>query len=291
MWFDYFIEVNTEYVRNAGAIVAEGLCCFDGKNFYTYTTRQGLPDSSTGPLLMDKNGSLWIGNDIRGVTCFNGKSFTNYDTSQGLADNYVMSIFQDNNEIIWFGTGKGLCAFDGRNFSTYKNTAVISKEAFQSIQQDSNNHLWLGTMGKGVYCFDGKKIIAYTTEQGLPGNYFESDKSIIKDEKGNMWFLTWPWNVSKLQNNKFITFNTSNGLANHKIFSFFEASNGNFWFGGNDTVICYDKKEFKTYCIAKDTDVNSIEMIIQDSVNNLYFGSSKRGIIKYDGKKFESLFQ
>src|SRR4051812_43997939 len=37
-----------------------GLSCFDGKNFKTFTTKDGLPDNEILRLFLDSKGRLWI---------------------------------------------------------------------------------------------------------------------------------------------------------------------------------------------------------------------------------------
>lgn len=303
LWFTYVVELKIDYENfdtlgthfdsyNSLNTVAEGLCSFDGKKFSTYTTLQGLPDSTIESIFIDKKGNLWIGTEWHGISCFDGKCFNNYDTAQGLVNNYILSIFQDRNGIMWFGTFNGLCSFDKEKFSIYTKVQGLSPDAVVGMEEDNKNNLWLGTWGGGVYSFDGKSLINYTTVQGLPHNTVlpNCSKPLMKDSRDDIWAITTR-GVCRYDDKDFVAFNAANGITNFKVSSFFQDKNGNFWFGANDTAICYNGKETKIYSIAKDTNENPILMIVQDSVNNLYFGTFKRGIIKYDGKTFVSLFQ
>ena len=55
------------------------------------------------------------------------------------------------------------------------------------IFQDSKNRYWFGSDGEGVFCFDGKTIINYSTSDGLSSNRI---RQILEDSAGNMFFST-----------------------------------------------------------------------------------------------------
>jgi len=54
-----------------------------------------------------------------------------------------------------------------------------------AIAEDNAGNLWIGTYDSGVWCYDGKKLINYTTKDGLSGNAI---MTIYKDSKGILWF-------------------------------------------------------------------------------------------------------
>lgn len=55
------------------------------------------------------------------------------------------------------------------------------------IFQDKRNNFWFASNGEGVFCFDGKTIINYTTKHGLCS---DSIRQIQEDKDGNMFFST-----------------------------------------------------------------------------------------------------
>jgi len=84
-----------------------GLSKFDGKNWTTYTTQNGLGGNFVHAITIDRNGSLWVGTN-GGVSRFDGKEWTTISTRDGLIDNNVFSIAVDDNGNKWFGTWHGL---------------------------------------------------------------------------------------------------------------------------------------------------------------------------------------
>ncbi len=84
-----------------------GLSRFDGKNWKTYTTQDGLGGNFIHVVALDSKGILWAGTD-GGVSKFDGKKWKTYTTKDGLLNNNVFSIAFDKEGNKWFGTWTGL---------------------------------------------------------------------------------------------------------------------------------------------------------------------------------------
>jgi ligand-binding sensor domain-containing protein len=84
-----------------------GLSRFDGKNWKTYTTQDGLGGNFIHALAIDRKGILWAATD-GGVSKFDGKKWKTYTTQDGLLNNNVFSIAFDKEGNKWFGTWAGL---------------------------------------------------------------------------------------------------------------------------------------------------------------------------------------
>ncbi len=68
------------------------------------------------------------------------------------------------------------------------------------VYQDSRDNYWFGSNGTGVYFFDGKQLINYTTKDGLAGNQI---RGFQEDSFGNL-FIESHGAVTKFDGEKFI---------------------------------------------------------------------------------------
>jgi len=86
-----------------------GLSHFDGKNWKTYTTKEGLPGNHIFMLNLGKDGKLWIGTN-KGLARFNdnGEGFKVYTTSQGLFADNVFSMAEADDGSLWVGSFGGV---------------------------------------------------------------------------------------------------------------------------------------------------------------------------------------
>ena len=56
------------------------------------------------------------------------------------------------------------------------------------VFQAKNNDYWFGSDDRGVYRYDGKTIVNFTTKDGLVGNRI---RGIQEDKSGNIYFTTY----------------------------------------------------------------------------------------------------
>ncbi len=151
--------------------------------------------------LKDKNENIWFGTQAMGVCKYDGKRFT-WFTEEGLRGPAVLALFEDKNGNIWFGNnGNGLFCYDGKTLTNITEKNGLSNPEFVktgksgpgtlarvwAINEDNTGTLWIGTGDAGIWCYDGKNLINYSTIHNLPINAIET---IYKDKKGHLWFGT-----------------------------------------------------------------------------------------------------
>ena len=62
-----------------------GVSMFNGKDFTSFTSQQGLVNNVVRAALQDRSGNLWFGTD-EGLSRYDGTTFVNFTTSQGLSE-------------------------------------------------------------------------------------------------------------------------------------------------------------------------------------------------------------
>ena len=85
----------------------------------------------------------------------------------------------------------------------------------------------MGTFNGGVFRFDGKSFVNFTTAQGLASN---SVFSSMEDKTGNLWFGTDGGGVSRYDGKSFTNFTKAQGLADNIVFSIAQDQLVNLWF-------------------------------------------------------------
>ena len=166
------------------------------------------------------------------------------------------------------------------------------------VFQDRANVYWFGSWGEGVYRYDGKTIIHFTTEDGLCQNKIVN---IQQDQSGNLYFNT-DLGVSKFDGQRFTTLRVSNTNE-------WKLHPDDLWFkGAQDSAVVYRYdgrilhrlifpaiKQGDDY-IAKyprskypNMPFSPYDMytIYKDGRGNVWFGSGVLGVCRYDGKSFD----
>jgi len=78
---------------------------YNGAEFTTFTTEDGLALDEVSTILEDQAGNLWFGTYGGGVSRYDGEKFVTFTTQEGLAGNWVRDILQDREGQLWFGCG------------------------------------------------------------------------------------------------------------------------------------------------------------------------------------------
>lgn len=177
---------------------------------------------------------------------------------------------------------------------TIGDTVTQLSNNIMVIYQDKKNNYWFGSWQDGLFKYDGKSIVHFTTEHGLPSNRLEEIK---EDKQGNIYF------------------NTSKGIIKYNGYNFsilqetigdiekWELSVNDIWFKNltdAQFVYRYDgtilhklklpKIKIGEEWIQKNpTSPNpySIYCTYKDSKGNIWFGSAVLGAFRYDGSKFD----
>ena len=99
---------NTKWFGTWGA----GLSRFDGKNWKTYTVKDGMPGNFVSDILVDRQGDLWVATD-GGIGLFRDNRWETLTSAQGLLDDRVFSASMDEVGTKWFGTLNGISRLEG----------------------------------------------------------------------------------------------------------------------------------------------------------------------------------
>jgi len=147
-----------------------GLSVFDGSTWKTYTTsNSGLPDMDVYTVVIEPNGTKWIGTYAGGLVKFDGTSWKTYNTSNsGLPDNRVTSIAFGKDGSKWITTDKGgLAKFDGTNWQVFNAAnSGLSYNGLTSVYVDDDGSKWIGGQGISVYNENGIPSADFSFETG-----------------------------------------------------------------------------------------------------------------------------
>lgn len=157
-----------------------------------------------------------------------------------------------------------------------------------TIKQDKYGHLWIGTIG-GLSRFDGRNFVNYTLRDGMADN---SVNALAIDKQGYIWIGTSK-GISRFDGNSFkhASFQAAenNPIANN-VQDIEIAANGSVWcnVGGNGKNRIYNIAKGKNELLqvpGYDTNITSI----LPAGNKLWVAKVKGSILRYDGKKWDSI--
>lgn len=150
----------------------------DGK-LTSWTTADGLPDSSVTAIARDRRGVLWIGTG-RGLARFeNGRPVAVVVPPKFPPSTRIL--FEDRRGRVWFGGGEGLAWWDGNSFHV---DPQFASSHLVSVAEDDDGTLWFGTWSQGLHRYRNGKLTKFTTRDGL---YDDVAWALLDDRRGNLW--------------------------------------------------------------------------------------------------------
>lgn len=161
------------------------------------------------------------------------------------------------------------------------------------VYQDKRNNYWFGSWKDGVYRYDGKTIVHYTTKHGLSDNRVDEIK---EDKLGNIYFNTSK-GINKFDGKKFSTLivTNTNEWKLEKDDVWFKGTNGSGHVHRYDGTVLH-RLTFPTISVKGKT-IKSHSLPAQDSYlvycnytdskGNIWFGTALLGTCRYNGKTLD----
>ncbi len=153
------------------------------------------------------------------------------------------------------------------------------------VYQDKKNNYWFGSWETGVYRYDGKSFINYTTKHGLQNNRIDEIK---EDKFGNIYFIgAYPHStVTKFDGQSFATITATPGND-------WKLQSNDLWFRNSypsEKVYRYDGITLFELQLPKPPKLSNpfeIYSIYQDRKGSVWFGTNPSGVCRYKGKSFD----
>ena len=198
--------------------------------FTTYSTAQGLPSESVGPIYVDASERTWFAPTDGGLYSMHAGAITRI-TEAGLARDVVYSIDGGGGEV-WVGRQRGgLTRLDARaaGFATKGFTRAdgLAQDSVYAVHRSRDGAVWAGTLSGGASRFKNGAFTTYDTTNGLPSN---TVASILDTADGTIWFAT-PNGLSALSRGGWRTYTARDGLPSNDVNTLYEDSAGNLWIG------------------------------------------------------------
>ncbi len=282
MWFAS--PAATDFDVRAITGTSGGVTRYDGINWQTFTTDNGLAEGRVESVNQAADGAMWFATR-GGVSRFDGTSWEKLTTAHGLTGNQVLSVYRSRDGALWFTTDNGVSRFDG-TWQRFRQTPDgLADRAILSAHEASDGAMWFGTFSRGVSRYDGTDWQTFTTVHGLASDRVES---VYQSRDGSMWFGT-SGGVSRYDGTDWQTFTTADGLVANGVLSVYESADGAMWFGTFiNGVSRYDGANWTTFTGVDGLSGNKVQAVYQSADGSMWFGTSG-GVSRYDGSQWQTL--
>lgn len=218
--------------------------------FKNYKLDKSQPNSLSANratyLSYDRQNRLWVGTKGSGLYLYQEKSDDFTSLLNNKSNFYIPSknigyVFQDSQEKVWIASDDGIFYLP-KGGKKFKKLNVGKNDFFNhinSINQTAQGTIWFGSNNQGLACYDEKKkkILLYTSQNGLPSNNITG---ILEDNEGYLW-ISSDKGLAKLDNGVFKVYDRNDGLPGNvfNYHSFLKDSKGELFFGGYNGMVSF----------------------------------------------------
>ena len=269
-----------------------GLIRYDGNEFYRYSMQAGI--ASVMSLFVDSRGRLWIGTNDSGIAMFRDETFTFYGKNDGLPSASVRSITEDNAGNIVVATTKGLAYIDGNGNMKGVDDPRVNGEYVCELAAGSDGTIYGVTLDGDVFTVKGTRVDDFF-DAGLTA--LPCKVNTVYPDPDNPGFVYLGENgggrvfrvdvTANLTGDPPLSADPQKTVNAIRKISYGEGEHI-LWIAADNGVGYFDTAG--TYVELLNLPMNnSIDHIMQDGEGNLWFTSSRQGIMKIVGNRFTNI--
>jgi signal transduction histidine kinase/ligand-binding sensor domain-containing protein/DNA-binding response OmpR family regulator len=242
---------------------------------------QSAGPGATTDLLVDREGSLWVGNRIAGLARVRPSLFEVFTTAQGLAQDNSTGIFEDSRGRVFSGGNCGGVAMRERGSATFRRLKDSeAPRCVWAIAEDSTGAIWFGGGGRGVARWrDGKA--EFFDQEGWPK---VGVRALFRDAHGTLWIGSGrglaSWDGASLTQHK-----GPETLLRPNVHEIQQSRDGALWLSTGNGVLRYEKGAYRSFTTAQGLPHNEVRSIHEDDAGAIWIATYGGGLARlFDGR-------
>jgi ligand-binding sensor domain-containing protein/signal transduction histidine kinase len=241
-----------------------------------------LPDPV---FFQDVEGSLWVGSVSGPLARFRDGAMTTVSEGEGLSSDRIHSVHEDRAGNLWVGTyDGGLNRITGDGITDFTEADGLQSRRVWSILEASgrDGRMWLGTAG-GLVRYENGSFEAFTTADGLSSNWIRVVYE-DPDEPGTLWIGTIDAGLNRWRNGAVSSWTTKDGLTGNNIRWILQDRAGRLWIGSENGVNLLHDGDLTTV----QTPNTRTRCAYEDAEGTIWIGTAGGGLLRYSGGQFTS---
>ena len=263
-----------------------GLIRYDGNTFERIDSTTGI--TSVVSLCVDSKNRLWIGTNDNGVAVMEKGEYKHYSDVEGLKSSSIRSIAEDPEGNIFIATTHGLGMVDADLVLHPLDEPQINEEYICELRRGVDGVIYGETMDGDIFTIENQRLTGfYDSERlGIYGVY-----TVLPDED-NPGYVYIGTNDSKVYYGKLnggIDQMNMYQVSPLTVIKSMEKIGGQVWICSDNGIGILENGNLKI--VEKVPMDNSIDHMMVDYEGNLWFTSSRQGVMKIVPNQFTDIFE
>ena len=253
-----------------------GVVRYNGSEFERLDADQGLTNGRA--FFEDSEGKIWVGTNDNGVVVLDDGEQTHYTYKDGLPSSSIRSFAEDLNGTVYIGTTAGISYVDSKGEIQQLSHEQLDNEIINRMTRDAAGNIYGCTKSGLIFRLMNQQIIEVVDgstlgEASVTTIYADpvsQEKVYIGTDSSHLYYGTFGDSFDSM-----VDISVDPATSIHWV----SAECNRIWITSDDTVGYLDENhEFHT--LQQIPMNNSIEMVTSDYQGNLWFASSRQGVMK-----------
>ena len=263
-----------------------GLIRYDGNDFYRYDASTGI--SSVVSLYVDSKDRLWVGTNDNGIALYENGTFRFFNRDHGLKSVSIRAISEDAEGNIIIATTEGIAYIDAQNKLHMLDNEQINEDYICEIEADKDGVIYGVNLDGDFFVIESLRVSAYYKGADFSFGVVTSiSPNPVK--KGEVYLGT--------EESKVICGDLVAGMNDYRIISvdpqatinsIYPTDGGIVWVCADNGIGYFDVKGNYTELPNLPMN-NSVDDMLVDYEGNLWFSSSRQGVMKMAKSRFKDI--
>ncbi|MCR5054199.1 MAG: response regulator, partial [Lachnospiraceae bacterium] len=262
-----------------------GIIRYDGTNFERLDSKDGLANGRA--MMQDSSGRIWVGTNDNGIVVMDGGEKQRFTYKDGLASSSVRTFAEGKDGTVYVGTAVGVAYVDSNMKLKVINDPRIVSQNIDSMVSDSKGDIYGNTWNGDIFKISGNALVYYQKGENLglgvvSAIYADPEKPgkvYLGSDGDKLYYGDFGQSADKMEE---ISVAPMEGVK------WITKACDRIWVLSQSMVGYLDEK--KEFHVIENLPINnSYEMMTSDYQGNLWFASSRQGVMKLVASNFQNL--
>ncbi len=263
-----------------------GLIRHDGNSFERMDSTNGI--TSVTCLFVDSRDRLWIGTNANGVAVMERGEFRMWDKRDGLQSSSIRAITEDKNGLIYIANTAGVSVVDRDMTLEILDDSRLDNAYISDIRLSSDGLIYGMTQAGDIFTLKDKKIVFWLSHED---SRVKGVISILPDPErpGDLYLGTESSEIYHGNLERNFEDMEIRDVAPLTYLEGFEYIDGQIWICAGNGIGNLSESGFNL--LDNVPMVNSVGHVMTDYEGNLWFTSTRQGVMKIVPNQFSDLYE
>lgn len=262
-----------------------GLIRYDGNTFERFDSTTGI--ASVRVLFVDSRDCLWIGTNDSGLFEMTKGDLRRWDKAEGMRSSSIRAIAEDGNGTIYVGSTVGMALIDDRMNMTHLVDPRVDDQTIREIRRGNDGVMYALTSTGDIFTLEDGKVTSFL---GQDENSVQGVMSILPDpgQPGMLYIGTDHGEIRHGSMDDRFESATRQDISPLSDAETMEYIDGKIWICAGAGIGNIDSSGF--HPVENVPMNNSVGHVMTDYAGNLWFTSTRQGVMKIVPNQFSDYF-